>query len=153
MSSKVFPKYVQVECIDNGRRLDRRPARDRCNIASNDQLNSASRLNTSSTMVRLIIHPTRLDHIRIGSKMKVDFSGKEMMDQTLRKKKETLWKRHVIFLKHLRSFICRHHVMNRKIKCAYIDVVRHTQTNLDILQENKIVNYWKADRERRLSGS
>ena len=36
------------------------------------------------------------------------------------------------------SFTCRF---------EYIDVVRHTQTNLDRLQENTIDDYWNVDGE------
>ena len=39
------------------------------------------------------------------------------------------------------------------IPFKYIDVVRHMQKNVDILQEHKIVDYWNVDGARQLSAT
>ena len=56
------------------------------------------------------------------------------------------------------SFIYQRHVMNQEkyapredafpVPLKYIDVVRHTQTNLDIPQEHAIDYYYNVDSER-----
>ena len=62
------------------------------------------------------------------------------------------------------DFICRHHNEPRvqlhvpkeetcAIPLRYIDVSRSAHTNLDVLQEKKIVNYWKVDSSMHLSDS
>ena len=62
------------------------------------------------------------------------------------------------------SFICRHHVEPRvklyspreesfPIPLKYIDVSRTTRTNLDVMQESRIDDYWNTDGSRDLSAS
>ena len=62
------------------------------------------------------------------------------------------------------NFISRHHVEPRvklyspreesfPIPLKYIDVSRTTQTNLDVLQESRIDDYWNIDGSRDLSDS
>ena len=62
------------------------------------------------------------------------------------------------------SFIYRHHVEPRVILYSpreelfptplkYIDVTRTTHTNLDVMQERRIDDYWNIDRSRDLSDS
>ena len=62
------------------------------------------------------------------------------------------------------SFIYRHHVEPRvklysprqesfPIPLKYIDVSNTTQTNLDVMQESRIDDYWNIDGSRDLSGS
>ena len=62
------------------------------------------------------------------------------------------------------NFICRHHVEPRLKLCSpreesflvplnYIDVSRTTHTNLDVMQESRIDDYWKIDGSRNLSDS
>ena len=62
------------------------------------------------------------------------------------------------------NFIYRHHVEPRvklyspreesfPIPLKYIDVSRTTQTNLDVMQERRIDDYWNIDGSRDLSGS
>ena len=62
------------------------------------------------------------------------------------------------------SFIYRHHVEPRvklyspreesfTIPLKYIDVSRTTRTNLDVMQEGRIDDYWNIDGSRDLSGS
>ena len=63
-----------------------------------------------------------------------------------------------------RNFIFRHHVEPRvklyspreesfSIPLKYIDVSRTTHTNLDVVQERRIDDYWNIDGSRDLSGS
>ena len=62
------------------------------------------------------------------------------------------------------NFIYRHHVMDREkvfvprddafpILLTYIDVVQHTRTNLDVLQESKLDENWNVEGETQLSRS
>ena len=62
------------------------------------------------------------------------------------------------------NFICRHHVEPRvklyspreesfPILLKYIDVSRTTHTNLDVMQERRIDDYWNIDGSRDLSDS
>ena len=62
------------------------------------------------------------------------------------------------------NFIYRHHVEPRvklyppreesfPIPLKYIDVTRTTQTNLDVMQESRIDDYWNIDGSRDLSNS
>ena len=62
------------------------------------------------------------------------------------------------------SFICRHHNESRvqlyvskeetfPIPLKYIDVTRSTHTDLDVLQEKRIDDYWHVDENRNLSNS
>ena len=62
------------------------------------------------------------------------------------------------------NFIYRHHVEPRvklyspreesfPIPLKFIDVSRATQTNLDVMQESRIDDYWNIDGSRDLSGS
>ena len=62
------------------------------------------------------------------------------------------------------NFIYRHHVEPRvklyspreesfPIPLKYIDVSRTTHTNLDVMQERRIDDYWNVDLSRDLSGS
>ena len=62
------------------------------------------------------------------------------------------------------DFIYRHHVERRvqfnvpkeetfPIPLRYIDVTRTTHTNLDVLQESRVDDYWKVDVDRSLSDS
>ena len=39
------------------------------------------------------------------------------------------------------------------IPLNYIEVVRHTQTTVDILHEHKIIDYWNVEEDPPLSGS
>ena len=60
------------------------------------------------------------------------------------------------------NFICRHHVEHRvklyspreesfPIQLKYIDVSKTTHTNLDVMQEKRIDDYWNIDGSRDLS--
>ena len=62
------------------------------------------------------------------------------------------------------NFIYRHHVEPRvklyspreesfPIPLKYIDVLRTTHTNLDVMQESRIDDYWNIDGSRDLSDS
>ena len=62
------------------------------------------------------------------------------------------------------NYIYRHHVEPRVKLCSpreesfpiplkYIDVSRTTHTNLDVMQESRIDDYWNIDRSRDLSDS
>ena len=62
------------------------------------------------------------------------------------------------------NFIFRHHVEPRvklespreesfPIPLKYIDVSRITRTNLDVMQESRIDDYWNIDGSRDLSDS
>ena len=59
--------------------------------------------------------------------------------------------------------ICRHHVQERQhfyvpqesslpIPLKYVDVVRRTNTTLDVLREHRIDDRWNVDGDRKLSG-
>ena len=61
-----------------------------------------------------------------------------------------------------RNFIYRHHVQPRvqlnvpkeetfQIPLKYIDLTRTTHTNLDVLQESRIHDYWNVDVDRSSS--
>ena len=63
-----------------------------------------------------------------------------------------------------RNFICRHHVESRvklyspreesfPVPLKYIDVSRTASTNLDVMQERRIDDYWNIDGSRDLSDS
>ena len=69
-----------------------------------------------------------------------------------------------IILVHFRNFTDRHHVEPRvklyspreesfPIPLKYIDVSRTTHTNLDVMQESRIDDYWNIDGSRDLSDS
>ena len=59
------------------------------------------------------------------------------------------------------DFIYRHHIEPRvqifvpeetfPISLKYIDVMRSTHTDLDVIQEKRINDYWKVDENRRVS--
>ena len=62
------------------------------------------------------------------------------------------------------DFICRHHIETRpqlhlpkeetfSMPLKYIDVPKATYTNLDVLQEKRIVDYWNVDANRSVSDS
>ena len=61
------------------------------------------------------------------------------------------------------NYICRHHVEPRvqlyvpkeetfPIPLRYIDGIRRTHTNLDVVQESRIDDYWNVDVDRHLFG-
>ena len=71
------------------------------------------------------------------------------MDQTLQKKKTKRRHGNMISGAYLETLSTSCYVYARReesfpIPFKYIDVIRHTQTNLDIQQEHKIVN-WNVD--------
>ena len=94
----------------------------------------------------------RVDFIRIWLETSVDVFSEKMVDLILWKNKNTLWKPNMIFGACLEASFSA----SRKsflIPLKYMDVVRHTQTNLDMLQEQKIDDSWNVDGERPLSVS
>ena len=84
------------------------------------------------------------------------------MIQTLQKNKKTRMEAKHDFWSVSGSFIYQRHVMNQEkyapredafpVPLKYIDVVRHTQTNLDIPQEHTIDSFYNVDSDRPLSG-
>ena len=86
------------------------------------------------------------------------------MDQILRKNEKTRWKRNLKLCSISGSFTHRPHVLNRQmlfvprqesfpIPSNCIDVVRHSQTNLDTFQKHNIDDDRNVDGARPLSGS
>ena len=114
-------------------------------------------------MVQIVIPPTRVDLIRIWLRQWLS-SDKKMMDQILRKNEKTRWKRNLNLCNISESFTHRHHVINRQIlflprqesfpiPSNCIDVVRHSQTNLDTFQKHNIDDDRNVYGARPFSGS
>ena len=54
----------------------------------------------------------------------------------------------IMFKREKSSFVS--HESSFPIPLKYIDVVRRTNTTVDVLQESQIYGYWKVDGDRQL---
>ena len=133
-------------CLERGERLDRTSTRGRFRRIKEQRcvnrfIEKEVGIQKVGEQGQIVTPPTRVHLSRIWLMISADvLSEKKMMDQTLQKNKRTPQKRTL----REESF---------PIPLKYMDVVRHTQTNLDIQQEHNIDNYWNVDSERPLSGS